>query len=196
MSRRSPSKIAVLASSVLASSFVAPSVHPAAAAGVDAATETRVHGCLTAAAAAHRLPAAVLVILLKVEGGSLGRVSRNTNGTSDIGPLQVNTIWVPKIARRWGTTPEAAFLALRDNLCANFEGGAWILRRALDEARGDFWGGVAIYHSHTPERQRRYLRGVLDWTRRLQAQAQAQTRAAEDRADAPPPRPARPGAKG
>ena len=69
--------------------------------------------CLTAAAAAHRLPPAMLVILLKVEGGTLGRTSPNTNDTSDIGPMQVNTIWVSKMAARWRTTPAAAYAALR-----------------------------------------------------------------------------------
>ena len=33
---------------------------------------------------------AVLVILLNVEGGTIGRVSENMNGTVDIGPMQGN----------------------------------------------------------------------------------------------------------
>ena len=136
-----------------------------------AAAEARVLGCLSAAAEAHHLPPALLMILLKVEGGQLGRISQNGNGTQDIGPMQVNTIWVPKIAAHWRTTAPLAFLALRDSLCANLEGGAWILRRALDEARGDVWDGVAIYHSHQPQHQQAYLRKVLGWTLRLQAQA-------------------------
>jgi len=106
---------------------------------------------------------AMLVILLQVEGGSLGRTSRNSNDTHDIGPMQVNTIWVPRLARRWNTTPQAAFLALRDSFCANVEAGAWILRLALDDADadGDFWKGVGFYHSRTPEYRERYLRLVL-----------------------------------
>jgi len=146
---------------------------PPAARAADApvTAEARTRDCLTAAAAAHRLPPAVLVILLKVEGGSLGRVSRNSNGTVDIGPLQVNTIWVPKIAAHWSAAPATAALALRDNLCANLEGGAWILRQAMDEAHGDFWDGVGIYHSHNPDYKARYLRQVLKATLRLQARA-------------------------
>lgn len=134
--------------------------------------EARVQACLFAAAEAYRLPPALILILLKVEGGRLGAVSGNTNGTVDIGPMQVNTIWVPLIAKHWRTTKEAAFLALRDNFCANLEGGSWILRQALDEARGDFWGGVAIYHSHNPVHKDAYLRKVLAWTLRLRDQAQ------------------------
>ena len=156
---------------LLAACLALPLAPAARAADAPPPAEVRMRECLTAAAEAHRLPPAMLVILLKVEGGTPGRVSRNTNDTADLGPMQVNTIWVPKMAARWRTTPAAAYAALRDDLCANLEGGAWILRQALDEARGDFWTGVGIYHSHNPAHKERYLRKVLDWTRRLQAQA-------------------------
>ncbi|HKM61428.1 MAG TPA: lytic transglycosylase domain-containing protein [Acidisphaera sp.] len=97
-----------------------------------------VRDCLLAAARVHRLPPALLVILLNVEGGSLGHVSHNTNGTVDIGPMQVNQIWLPQLAARWNTTVPGAFAALRDNFCANVEAGAWILRKGLDEPGADF----------------------------------------------------------
>lgn len=141
--------------------------------------ETRVQGCLFAAAEVYRLPPALILILLKVEGGRLGAVSGNTNETVDIGPMQVNTIWVPAIAKHWRTTKEAAFLALRDNFCANIEGGSWILRQALDEAHGDFWSGVGIYHSHNPVHKDAYLKKVLQWTIRLREEAKRTAIAAQ-----------------
>ena len=152
----------------LACCFTLPAAH---AADAPEAVELQVRDCLTEAAAAHRLSPAMLVVLLNVEVGTLGHVSRNTNGTVDIGPMQINTVWVPRIAARWHTTPASAYAALRDNLCANLEGGAWILRQAMDEARGDFWGGVGIYHSHNPRYSERYLRQVLKASLLLQAQA-------------------------
>ena len=132
-----------------------------------------IRDCLTAAGNAHHEPPAVLVILLNVEGGRLGAVSPNTNGTVDIGPMQVNDIWLPKLAAHWATTKESAYLALRDNFCANVEAGAWILRMGLNEAHGDFWEGVGFYHSHDPGYKRTYLNSVLQQAMRLQAQAQA-----------------------
>ena len=60
--------------------------------------------------------------------------------------MQVNEIWLPKVAAHWGVSVPETFVALRDNLCANLEGGAWILRQGIDEARGDFWQGVGFYH--------------------------------------------------
>lgn len=127
-----------------------------------------IESCLKAAGAAHGLSPVVLVILLHVEGGQLGRVSGNTNATVDIGPMQVNEIWLPQIARHWRSSVPDAFLALRDNFCANVEGGAWILRQGIDEARGDFWGGVGYYHSHNPEYKASYLHKVLAQAIRLQ----------------------------
>ena len=132
-----------------------------------------IRDCLTEAGNAYREPPAVLVILLNVEGGRLGETSANTNGTVDIGPMQVNDTWLPKLAGHWATTPRAAYLALRDNFCANIEAGAWILRMGLDEAHGDFWEGVGFYHSHDPDYKRTYLSAVLKQALRLQAQAHA-----------------------
>ncbi len=130
-----------------------------------------IRGCIEAAADSHGLPATMLVILLRVEGGRLGRVSDNTNATVDIGPMQVNEIWLPKIAAHWGASVPETFAALRDNFCANLEGGAWILRQAMDEAQGDFWQGVAFYHSHSPGHEAEYLQQVLRQALRLQAEA-------------------------
>jgi hypothetical protein len=154
----------VLAAAVLAVLSAGP-----AKAGDAPDGQAAIRGCITAAAEVYRLPPAVLVILLNVEGGSLGRVSPNANGTVDIGPIQVNQIWLPDVAAHWRATIADAYKALRDNFCANVEAGAWILRRGLDEAHGDFWEGVGYYHSHTPEYKNRYLRDVLRQVLRLRA---------------------------
>ena len=130
--------------------------------------------CIMAAASLYQLPPAVLLILLNVENGRLGKVSQNANKTVDIGPMQVNDTWVKKIAAHWRSSEDAAYLALRDNFCANVEGGAWILRQGLDEAHGDFWEGVALYHSHTEKYKLDYLQKVLAHALRLSRQAAAE----------------------
>jgi hypothetical protein len=153
-----------------------------------------IRGCITAAAKLYRLPPAMLVILLNVERGSLGRVSPNTNGTVDIGPIQVNEMWLPEIAAHWNATISDAYKALRDNFCANVEAGAWILRRSLDEARDNFWEGVGYYHSHMPEHKSRYLRDVLREVLRLRAlveTADTSTRLHQPQVTAPPLAPLR-----
>ena len=140
-----------------------------------APTPATIEACIYAAASVYHEPPAVLVILLNVEGGTLGAVSHNTNGTVDIGPMQVNQLWIPKLAQHWRADPQATYEALRDNFCANVEAGAWILRQGLDRASGDFWGGVAYYHSFDPVYQDSYLRSVLAQALRLETMAKLQT---------------------
>jgi len=135
------------------------------------ADEAMIEGCLKAAAEVHHVPAGVLVLLISVEAGRLGAVSQNANGTVDIGPMQVNDTWLGKIAEHWGASREEAYRALRDSFCANVEGGAWILRQALEEARGDLWEGVALYHSHDPLHKLEYMRLVYDQAMRLKREA-------------------------
>jgi len=130
--------------------------------------------CIDAAASAHAVPPAILLILLNVENGRLGEVSQNTNKTVDIGPMQVNDSWLPKLAAHWRASVDATYLALRDEFCANIEAGAWILRQALDEAKGDIWQGVGLYHSHTERHKTEYLRKVLQHAGRLQKRASAE----------------------
>lgn len=131
---------------------------------------TIIAGCISAAARVHRLPAPALAILLSVEGGTPGRVSQNRNGTVDVGPMQINERWLPRLADHWRAPLPVAFLALRDNFCANVEAGSWILRTAIDEAGGDFWEGMARYHSHDPALKTAYLHKVLLQAQRLPAE--------------------------
>ena len=174
---------------VLAAAVLAAVLAGTAKAGDAPDGQATIQGCITAAAKVYRLPPAVLVILLNVERGLLGHVSPNTNGTVDIGPIQVNQIWLPELAAHWHATIADAYSALRDNFCANVEAGAWILRRALDEARGDFWEGVGYYHSHTSEHKARYLRDVLRQVLRLRTlveQEATSTRSHVAQVTAPP----------
>lgn len=122
----------------------------------------RIVECIEAAAASHQIPAGIILILLDVEGGRVGHVSENKNQTVDIGPMQINEIWLDLLAKRWGASREETFAALRDEFCANVEGGAWILRQALDRAGGDFWEGVGLYHSRNEPYKSNYLRKVFE----------------------------------
>jgi hypothetical protein len=153
----------------------APPVHAAD----DMARGAFVSDCISAAASTYRLPPAVLVILLNVENGRLGEVSSNSNHTVDIGPMQVNDSWLPKLAAHWKASKEETYRALRDEVCANIEGGAWILRQALDEANGNLWEGVGLFHSHNEAHKTDYLRKVFQQAMRLQKQVLAESVQAE-----------------
>lgn len=111
--------------------------------------------CLMMAAESYQLPPAVLVGIYKAEGGKPGQEVRNTNGSYDLGPMQINTIWLPDLAERWGVQPATARKWVRDDACTNVGVAAWILRRHLDET-GDLTQAIAHYHSRTPVHGTRY----------------------------------------
>ena len=117
--------------------------------------------CILGAARVHDVPPVAMVVLLMVEGGRLGMRSPNTNGTGDLGPFQVNEVWLPKIARYWDVPEAEARRLVRDDLCANAEAAAWIFGMNLRDSGGDLWQGVARYHSMRPDLQGSYLSKAL-----------------------------------
>lgn len=105
--------------------------------------------CVFAAAQTYAVPPSVILGVLHVEGGKPGMMSPNTNGTHDLGPMQINTIWVPQLARYWRVPEATALRMVRDNACVNIGVGAWILRSKMNET-GSLYRGIAHYHSATP----------------------------------------------
>ena len=107
--------------------------------------------CMLAVSQFYHLPPRVLPSIQAVEAGRPGIVSFNTNGTGDLGVMQVNSTWVPRLAASWGLTPrEVAERLIRDP-CFNVVSAGAIMRIYLDEAHGDVVRAVGYYHSHTPE---------------------------------------------
>lgn len=139
--------------------------------------------CLMVAANTYSIPPQVLVGILHVEGGRIGQQVANKNGTHDLGPMQINTIWVPQLAKHWGVSHETAKTWLRDDGCTNVNVAAWILRGHLDETRS-LAKAVAHYHSRTPSIGARYKRKVVDVMRKkglLESPKLAQTHDTEDK---------------
>jgi soluble lytic murein transglycosylase-like protein len=114
--------------------------------------------CVLQAARLQNIPFQIILGFLKTEGGRLGMESRNSNGSYDLGPMQINsTVWVPKLAvMHFGGDEKAAWVALRDYGCYNINIGAWIFRQYLDEAHGDYADAVGLYNSHNPAPKRAY----------------------------------------
>lgn len=99
------------------------------------------------------------------EGGWIGAAVANTNGSDDLGPLQVNSWWIPRIAALVRRPPEQVGHWLRHDPCFNAEVARWIFVSALAESR-DYWKAIGIYHSPTAWRQRRYAAHVAIKLRR------------------------------
>ncbi len=116
-------------------------------------------GCVLREAERNALDPYVLLAVLKTENGKPGEVARNDNGTHDLGPMSVNTVWLPTLAKRFGATEAETRRRLASDGCANVAAGAWILRRQID-ATGDLWEGVARFHSRNPKKHTPYLKRV------------------------------------
>lgn len=117
--------------------------------------------CLLLAAQTYAVPSAVLLGIYQVESGQIGReVGPNRNGSYDLGPMQINTVWMPELAARWGVTTRTARQWVRDDPCTNVGVSAWILRRSLNET-GTLSGAIARYHSRTPRIGSAYRRRVV-----------------------------------
>lgn len=116
--------------------------------------------CVVDAAAAYHLPQAPLWAILRVEGGHIGQAVRNTNGSLDFGPFQVNSSWVPAFRVYWKLPSNAVTVAqLRDNGCWNAYAAAAILRVYVDQSH-DLGVAIGWYNSHTPYFSQQYRQKV------------------------------------
>ena len=118
--------------------------------------------CLLAAAASHDLPPAVLYSIMINEGGKMGEVSKNTNNTYDLGLMQINSLWLPELAKHWDVTPLEAAYAVVNDTCTNLNVASWILNKKIAEADGSLIKGIAYYHSRTPHLGHRYAMKIYN----------------------------------
>lgn len=94
------------------------------------------------------------------EAGWIGAEGANTNGSHDLGPMQVNSWWVTRIAAQVDRPPAHVRHWLKFDACFNAQAARWVFLSAL-RTTGDYWKAVGIYHSPTTWRQRRYTASVI-----------------------------------
>lgn len=120
----------------------------AASAGPLSAEERQ--SCVIAAAAHYQVPDDLVRAIIRTEGGTTGQSVGNTNGSRDMGLMQINTIHLPELAR-YGITRAM----LINDECLNIHVGTFILHRELSRG-GDYWTNVGAYNSRTPKHNERY----------------------------------------
>ena len=117
--------------------------------------------CMVTVAAFYHLPPRVLPSIQAVEGGYLGAVHVNADGTEDLGVMQVNTRWLDKLAPVARMTPDSVRARLLQDGCFNIAAAGAIMRAYLNETRGNLMMAVGYYHSHTPALNLAYQEKVL-----------------------------------
>jgi hypothetical protein len=130
----------------------------------DSANEREVARCIRNVAEGKPWLEKTLWGLRDQEGGWIGAEVRNTNGSHDLGPLQVNSWWVEKIANATGRPATHVRWWLTHDACFNVSAARWIFLSGLAVTR-DYWSAIGVYHSPTAWRQRAYSASVA---RRLQ----------------------------
>lgn len=117
--------------------------------------------CMILVAKLYGLPPRVLPSIQVVEGGRTGAVSINTNGSADLGVMQINTLWIPALVAYTGLPAAVVRDRLTNEPCFNIAAAGAIMRRYLNETHNDLMHAIGNYHSHTPPLNNRYQQLVL-----------------------------------
>lgn len=125
--------------------------------------------CFNEAGRTYKVPPMLLQAIAWVESRyDKNANNHNTNGSIDMGVMQINSLWLEPLAE-YGIEKKHLY-----NACFNINVAAWILRKQINEV-GYNWQAVAHYHSRTPERGESYARKVARIYFALKRQQQEQT---------------------
>lgn len=99
-------------------------------------------------------PALLHAIAMQESGMNPRAINRNTNGSWDAGLMQINSTWLPVLARHG---------IQRQDLwepCTNIMVGAWILGRNF-RAMGRTPTALGAYNAASPHKRERYARQII-----------------------------------
>lgn len=110
--------------------------------------------CFAEAAARYRVDESLLVAIAKTESGLRGNALHvNEDGSEDIGLMQINSGWLPKLQRHG--IDRAKLL----DPCVNANIGAWILAENFVQ-HGRTWKAVGAYNARSESKQQIYIKKV------------------------------------
>ena len=107
--------------------------------------------CWEDAAARYQVSGTLLQAIARTEsGGNPHAIGRNRDGSRDIGLMQINSAWLPALARH-GIDERDLY-----EPCTNLHVGAWILAHAIARY-GYTWEAVGAYNAARPAARRTYI---------------------------------------
>lgn len=110
--------------------------------------------CFKEASSHYGVPEELLRAISHVESrGNNSATNTNTNGSTDIGHMQINSYWLPKLSK-YGITKTHLM-----NACTNTYIGAWILASNISRM-GYGWKAVGAYNARNPIKAAIYTRKV------------------------------------
>ncbi|SFL98356.1 lytic transglycosylase domain-containing protein [Rugamonas rubra] len=108
------------------------------------------HACWEQAAARYNVNPQLLYAIAKTESGlnPLAR-NRNKNGSYDVGLMQINSSWLPRL-RQFGLDEQQLL-----EPCTSIQVGAWILAQNMQRL-GNSWDAIGAYNSSKPALRLKY----------------------------------------
>ena len=106
--------------------------------------------CWQEAANRYQVDPALLYAIARTESDLNPKAfHRNRDGSTDIGLMQINSAWLPDLARHG--------IAAQDlwQPCTNIHVGAWVLAQKIKK-HGMTWDAVGAYNAATPFKRIRY----------------------------------------
>jgi len=110
--------------------------------------------CFVGAAQFHHVNVQVLKGIAHVESGfNPSAINKNKNGTYDMGLMQINSSWFPKL-KQFNIPVSALY-----DPCTNIYIGAWILSKGMKKY-GNTWQAIGAYNTVSPLLNQKYATKV------------------------------------
>ncbi|BAN23034.1 lytic transglycosylase catalytic [Caballeronia insecticola] len=100
-------------------------------------------------------PLVLRAVAWRESKGDAAALNRNTNGSIDVGQLQINSIHFPDLARQG--IPHRAL----NDPCVNVFVAAWLLKQKMVKY-GNTWRAIGAYHSESPKHRDAYARSIQE----------------------------------
>lgn len=120
--------------------------------------------CIVRAAAHYGAHPDIIRAVVRTEGGKVGKIRYNKDGSFDMGPMQINSVHLPELAK-YGITQTS----LTNDECLNIHIGTYYLQKHIVTAP-HFWNGVGRYYSKTPTKNVSYQHRVWSNLEKLRSE--------------------------
>lgn len=106
--------------------------------------------CWQEAGHRYQIDPTLLYAIARTESGlNPAALNRNRNGSTDIGLMQINSLWLPELAKH-GISARQLW-----EPCTNIHVGAWVLAQKVRKL-GMTWDAVGAYNATTRAKRIRY----------------------------------------
>lgn len=116
--------------------------------------------CIKSSAIHHGIPEMYLRIIRDIEGGKVGTLRRNKDGSTDLGVMQINTINLPAITAAFSNV---GWYELAMKPCVSVDVAAWFIKKKLRRSTTTSpLNALVDYNSKTPEVRIHYAFKVME----------------------------------